>query len=144
MLKLAVIGNLGADAEMKNFNGETFCSFRVAHTSKYTDRQTGQVIETTQWVSVTINRDTANLLPFLTKGTKVWCWGDCSTRLYIGHDGQKHAGLNLRAQAVELCGGNRWPEPAEVVQRLAEDAEFNAAYQKAYNEYMELHPQTEK
>lgn len=144
MLKLAVIGNLGADAEMKNFNGETFCSFRVAHTTKYTDKQTGQIIESTQWVSVTINRDTANLLPFLAKGAKVWCWGDCSTRLYIGHDGQKHAGLNLRAQAVELCGGSRWPNPAELVQRLAEDAEFNAAYMDAYNKYCELHPQTEK
>lgn len=141
MLKLEIIGNIGADAELKNINGETFCSFRCAHTSRYTDRQSGEVIENTQWISVTINRDVKNLLPFLKKGTKVWCYGDCSTRLYVGHDGQKHAGLNLRAQSVELCGGSRWPDPAELVQRLAEDVEFNNSYMNAYNEYMKLHPQ---
>ena len=93
MLKLAVIGNLGADAEIKNFNGETFCSFRVAHTSKYTDRQTGQVIETTQWVSVTINRDTTNLVPFLAKGTKVWpppTLRACQTPPALSHQRRNH------------------------------------------------------
>lgn len=141
MLKLEIIGNIGADAEIRNINGESFCSFRVAHTSKYTDRQTGQIIESTQWVSVTINRDVTNLLPFLKRGTKVWCYGDCSTRLFIGHDGQKHAGLNLRAQSVELCGGNRRPDPAEIVQLLAEDEGYYNAFEVAKNEYFKLHPQ---
>lgn len=141
MLKLSIIGNIGADAEVKSLNGESFCSFRVAHTSRYTDRSSGKAVESTQWVSVTINRDVSNLLPFLTKGTKVWCFGDCSTRLYIGHDGQKHAGLNLRAQSVELCGGARWPEPAELVSRLAEDEEYCQAYNVALQEYIKLHPE---
>lgn len=144
MLKLSLIGNIGADAELKQVNGETFCSMRVAHTSKYTDRQSGEQIENTQWVSVTINRDVTNLIPFLKKGTKVWVWGDASTRLFTGHDGRQHAGLNLRAQSVELCGGNRWPEPTELVQRLAVDAEYNEAYNNALSEYLKLHPELAK
>ena len=31
MLKAQVIGNLGADAEVKSSNGKQFVSFRVAH-----------------------------------------------------------------------------------------------------------------
>ena len=141
MLKLEIIGNLGADAVVQDYNGEKFCSFRVAHTTKYTDRSSGEVTESTQWVSVTISRDVTTLLPYLKKGTKVWVYGDASTRMYVGHDGQKHAGLNLRAQSLELCG-SREPSPMEIVTRLAEDAEYNAAYMAAYSEYKRLHPES--
>lgn len=140
MLKLEIIGNLGADAEIKDYNGERFCSFRVAHTTKYTDRNSGEVTEQTQWVSVTISRDCSTLIPYLKKGTKVWVYGDASTRMYVGHDGQKHAGLNLRANSLELCG-SREPSPMEIVTRLAEDSEYNAAYMAAYEEYKRLHPE---
>lgn len=139
MLKLEIIGNLGADAEVRDMNGEKFCSFRVAHTTKYTDKQSGQVTEQTQWVSVTLNRDVTNLLPFLKRGTKVWCYGDASTRMYTGHDGQRHAGLNLRAQSVELCG-SREPSPMEIVQRCFEDADYQAEFAAAEKQYRETHP----
>lgn len=144
MLKLSIIGNLGADAEAKVFNGEKFVSFRVAHTSRYTDKETGAITETTQWVSVTMNGDGGGLLQYLKKGTKIFAWGDCSTRIFIGHDGQRHSGLNLRVQSIELCGGARDADPMEIVQRLATDADYNARYMAAYEEYMKLHPNTDK
>ena len=43
MLKVEMIGNLGADAEIKDHQGRKFVSFRVAHTEKWTDRTTGQI-----------------------------------------------------------------------------------------------------
>ena len=33
MLKVEIIGNLGADAEIKEANGSKFVTMRVAHTS---------------------------------------------------------------------------------------------------------------
>lgn len=31
MIRLEIVGNLGADAEIKDYNGSKFVSFRVAH-----------------------------------------------------------------------------------------------------------------
>ena len=104
MLRLEIIGNLGADAEKKIVNGSTFVAMNVAHTEKFTDRQTGEVTETTTWVSTTIKWNCDAILPYLKKGTKVFVRGFARLKVYTGHDGQKHAGINLSALEIELCG----------------------------------------
>lgn len=104
MIKLSIIGNLGADAEVKNHNGKEFVSFRVAHTDRFT--QDGQTKETTTWVSCILNGNGGNLLPYLKRGTKVFCHGDFSVRLYR-YNGEINAGLNLSVREIELCGGQR-------------------------------------
>lgn len=104
MLRLEIIGNLGADAEKKVVNGSTFVAMNVAHTEKFTDRTTGEVTESTTWVSTTINWNCDAIFPYLRKGAKVFIRGFCRLKVYTGHDGQKHAGINLSALEVELCG----------------------------------------
>lgn len=108
MLQLQIIGNLGADAEVRNTNGAQFLTFRVAHTNRYTDRNTGEVRESTTWVSCTMNGDGGNLRQYLKQGTKVYVYGDVSTRLYVSSkDGTQHAGIDCRVRQLELCGGNQ-------------------------------------
>lgn len=108
MLQLQIIGNLGADAEVRNTNGAQFLTFRVAHTNRYTDRTTGEVRESTTWVSCTMNGDGGNLRQYLKQGTKVYVYGDVSTRLYVSSkDGTQHAGIDCRVRQLELCGGNQ-------------------------------------
>lgn len=102
MLKCEIIGNLGADAEARTVNGQSFVSFRVAHSVTSTDTQTGAVTEATTWVSCTMNGDGGRVLPYLRKGTKVFLRGSVVLRLYVGNDGQKHAGLNLYVAELEL------------------------------------------
>ena len=50
MLVLEAIGNLGADAIIKDLNGQKYIAFSVAHTESYKDSQ-GQRHERTTWVS---------------------------------------------------------------------------------------------
>lgn len=50
MLAVTVIGNIGNDAEIKEFNGQKFIAFNVASTERYKDRQGNQHSRTT-WVS---------------------------------------------------------------------------------------------
>lgn len=108
MLQLQIIGNLGAGAEVRNTNGAQFLTFRVAHTNRYTDRTTGEVRESTTWVSCTMNGDGGNLRQYLKQGTKVYVYGDVSTRLYVSSkDGTQHAGIDCRVRQLELCGGNQ-------------------------------------
>ena len=49
MVRIEMIGNLGADAELKNNNGRNFVSFRLAHTDKWKNSQTGQDSVSTMW-----------------------------------------------------------------------------------------------
>lgn len=105
MLKLEVIGNLGADAELRSVDGNEFVSFRVCHSSKVVSSQTGEVVENRTWVSCTISGRADSLRPFLKKGQKVFVRGNASLRLFVSSsDGQRHAGLNLRVWELELCG----------------------------------------
>lgn len=108
MLKLVIIGNLGADAELRNANGAQFLSFRVAHSDRWTDRSSGEVHDNTTWVSCTLNGDGGNLRPYLKQGTKVYVYGDVSTRIYVSpKDGKQYAGIDCRVRQLELCGGSQ-------------------------------------
>lgn len=106
MLKSLIIGNLGADAELRVSNGAQFLSFRVAHSERWADKQTGEVRETTQWISCTLNGDGGGVRQYLKRGTKVFIYGDLSPKLYVSsRDGKQYAGLDCRVRQLELCGG---------------------------------------
>lgn len=104
MLKLEIIGNLGADAEKKTVNGSTFVSMNVAHSEKFIDKTTGELASSTTWISVTVSHNIDSLLPYLVSGTKVFVRGFMRLKVYTGHDGLKHAGVNVSATELELCG----------------------------------------
>lgn len=104
MLKLEVIGNLGANAEIKNDNGRTFVQFRVAHTDKFTDIS-GVKHENTTWIQCFITGDAKGLLQYLTKGTKVFVRGDMQLRVYSSEKERKMvAGVSIAVREIELCG----------------------------------------
>lgn len=104
MLKLEIVGNLGADAIFSNDNGRNFIKFRVAHTDKFTD-MAGTVHENTTWVNCFMQGDGGKLLQYLKKGTKVFCRGDVQLRTFT--DNKTHetiAGISMSVRELELCG----------------------------------------
>lgn len=104
MLKVEVIGNLGADAVLENKNGRNYVSFRVAHSEKYTD-VSGNQHENTTWVQCFIQGDAGKLLQYLKKGAKVFARGNCQLRVYSSPQlKQMVAGLSISCSEVELCG----------------------------------------
>lgn len=125
MLKAEIIGNLGADAVKNQGNDGTYISFRVAHSTTFTNRNSGEVTKNTTWVSCTMNGDGGNLLPYLKSGEKVYVRGNLSSRIFVGHDGQRHAGLNISVSEIELVGSKAKFTPQEVYQRLLDDVDFN-------------------
>lgn len=106
MLKVLLIGNLGADAERKETNGRPFVSFRVAHSERRTNRETGEVTERTEWISCSLDGDGGRLLPYLKRGVKVFVAGDCRMKTFRStRDGLVYAGMDLFVRTLELCGG---------------------------------------
>ena len=115
MLKAEIIGNLGADAEVKEANGNRFIAMRVAHTDKWTDAENIEH-KTTQWVDVTMNDPESKILPYLRSGVKVFVRGNVSARLYSSPKEKKMvAGLKIAASEVELCGGQSDDVPRQLV-----------------------------
>lgn len=108
MIRIEMIGNLGADAELKDNNGRKFVSFRVAHTDKWKNSQTGQDNVSTVWASCAINGDAHNLLPYLKKGVKVFVRGSVQLNMYSSpKTHQMECGLNIAVWEIELCGGQK-------------------------------------
>ena len=108
MIKMEIIGNLGADAQLQVYNGNRFVSFRIANTDAWTDKATGEIKKSTQWISCTLNGDGGNLLPYLKKGTKIFVRGNAQIVVYSSpKTHQMEAGVNLFVREIELCGGSK-------------------------------------
>lgn len=128
MLQFQVIGNLGSDAQVQDFNGRKAVTFDVAHRTAYTGED-GVKHESTIWVSCILNGDGGGLLPYLTKGRKVFVSGDGSCRVYSSKVQRKMvAGLNLSVRVVELLGGNESTMPRRLVSPDAELIDVQTSY----------------
>lgn len=108
MLQCTMIGNLGANAEIKTADGREFVTFRIAHNDSFKGAD-GVRKETSMWVDCTMNCTTGRpaVLPYLTKGTTVCVVGNVSLRVYSSEkDRCMKAGLTIHVQKLELLGGS--------------------------------------
>ncbi len=104
--KCMIIGNLGADPEMRyTANGTPVTSFRVATSRQYSGSD-GQRHEETEWFSVvTWARLAETCSQYLSKGRQVFVEGRMQTRSWEGQDGQKRYRTELIADTVKFLGG---------------------------------------
>lgn len=115
MLKVELIGNLGADVEVKESNGSKFATFRIADTSRY-KTQSGEDKEVTNWIDCSYNNVESKVLPYLKAGVKVFVRGNASLRVYSSKkDRCMKAGLQVSVQEIELCGGNNDTVPRQII-----------------------------
>lgn len=88
--KVILVGNLGADPEVKSFqNGGRICNLRIATSEDWKDRQTGEKKERTEWHSVVLQSDglVGVAERFLRKGSKVYIEGQLRTRKWQDQSG---------------------------------------------------------
>lgn len=100
--KVIIIGNLGADPEVKSFqNGGKICNLRIATSESWKDRTSGEKKERTEWHSVSIQSEgLAGIAErFLRKGSKVYIEGQLRTRKW-----QDQAGNDRYSTEVVLSG----------------------------------------
>ena len=116
MFKVEFIGNLGADAEIKESNGSKFVTMRIALTDKWTT-ETGEKRESTTWADVTMNNTESKVIPFLKTGVKVFVRGNGSLRLYSSpKEKRMKAGIQCAATEIELCGGVAEAVPRQLIE----------------------------
>lgn len=103
-LKLEIIGNLGADATLRDINSSKAISFSVAHGEKYKNQE-GVEVEKTTWVNCTIWKyqgQSIEIAKYLKKGTMVAVEGTPSVRGYQTQQGQNAASLECRVTDLKL------------------------------------------
>ena len=102
--KVMLIGNLGADPEVRSFqNGGKVCNLRIATSENWKDRQTGERKEKTEWHTVAIFSEglVGVAERFLKKGSKVYLEGKLQTRKW-----QDQSGNDRYSTEVVLQGPN--------------------------------------
>jgi single-strand DNA-binding protein len=102
LCKAMIIGNLGADPEMRYTpNGRPVTQFNVAVNQSTKNQQTGEWVEATDWFRVSVWGDRAErMAETLRKGNKVFVEGRFKTREFEGRDGQKRTSLEITADSV--------------------------------------------
>ena len=88
--KVILIGNLGADPEVRNFpNGGKVCNLSIATSENWKDRNTGERRERTEWHRVAIFSEPLVRVAeqFLRKGSKVYIEGQLETRKWQDQSG---------------------------------------------------------
>jgi len=102
LCKVMIIGNLGADPEMRYTpSGRPVTQFNVAVNQSTKNQQTGEWVEATDWFRVSVWGDRAErAAENLRKGNKVFVEGRFKTREFEGRDGQKRTSLELTADSL--------------------------------------------
>ncbi|KAF0195570.1 MAG: single-strand DNA-binding protein [Bacteroidetes bacterium] len=103
--KVILIGNLGKDPEIQNFDkGVKKASFSLATTETYRNRE-GQDIEQTEWHNIILWRGLAEVAEkYLRKGSQVYIEGRIRSRSFE-KDGQKRYITEIEGDTLNMLGG---------------------------------------
>jgi single-strand DNA-binding protein len=109
--KVILVGNLGADPEVRyTQGGQAVTELRMATSEQWTDKD-GQRQERTEWHAVSAWGKTAELCgQYLAKGRKVYVEGRLESREYTDKEGVKRKVWEVRADKVTFLDGTKRDE----------------------------------
>lgn len=102
--KVILIGHLGADPEVRYLpSGGAVANIRVATTDSWKDRQTGEMIEKTEWHRVVFYQRLAEIVgEYLRKGSKVYIEGKLQTSKWTSKEGVDRYTTEVVAQSMQM------------------------------------------
>jgi single-strand DNA-binding protein len=106
--KVILVGNLGADPETRYTpNGSCITTIRLATSESWTDKQTGQKQERTEWHRVKFFGKLGEIAgEYLKKGRQVYVEGALRTDKYTDKDGVERYTTDIIANEMQMLGGN--------------------------------------
>lgn len=104
--KVILVGNLGKDPEVRYLeNGTAVCSFPLATSETYTDRNSGEKKTQTEWHNVVLWRKLAEIVEkYLKKGSQIYIEGKLRTRSWEDQSGQKKYTTEVIGDIMQLLG----------------------------------------
>lgn len=106
--KVIIVGNLGADPEVRHTGGgTTVTNLRIATSEQWTDKQSGEKQERTEWHRVVLFGRLAEIAgEYLKKGRQVYIEGSLRTDKYTDKDGIERYTTDIVAAEMQMLGGN--------------------------------------
>ena len=103
--KVILIGNLGADPEIRTLeNGTKVARIRIATSESYTNKE-GMRVENTEWHSITLWRQLADITEkYLSKGKQVYVEGKLQTRSWKDKEGNDRYTTEIVADKMQMLG----------------------------------------
>ena len=104
--KVILIGNLGADPEVKYLsNGTTVASFRIATSENRINKTSGEKTKITEWHRIVVFGRLAEICgEYLNKGKQVYIEGRLQTRSWEGKDGNRRFTTEIVATQMQMLG----------------------------------------
>ena len=107
--KVIIVGRLGQDPEIRQFqNGGSLTSINVATSERWTDKNTGEQKEVTEWHRISLFNRLAEIAgQYLSKGSLVYIEGSLHTRKYTDQQGIERYSTEVRANQMQMLGGGQ-------------------------------------
>lgn len=117
--KVILIGNLGADPETRyTAGGKAVTNFSLATTESWSDKQSGEKKEHTEWHRVVFFDGLAEVAEkYLRKGSRCYVEGRLQTRKWQGQDGQDRYTTEVVGWVMLMLGGGRGDDASAPGQR---------------------------
>ena len=124
--KVIIVGRLGTDPEMRTMpNGDPVAKISLATSESWTDKQTGEKRQQTEWHSVIAFRKLAEIMAqYLKKGGQVYIEGKLRTRKWQAQDGTDRYTTEIIADRMEMLGS------AQSNNNLAQESQGEPTNQK--------------
>ena len=105
--KVIIVGNLGNDPEIRTMpNGEAVANISVATSESWTDKNTGERHEVTEWHRIVLYRRLAEIAgQYLRKGSQVYVEGRLKTRKWLDINGQDRYTTEIQGDNLQMLGG---------------------------------------
>ena len=105
--KVIIVGNLGNDPEIRTMpNGEAVANISVATSESWTDKNTGERREVTEWHRIVLYRRLAEIAgQYLRKGSQVYVEGRLKTRKWQDNNGQDRYTTEIQGDNLQMLGG---------------------------------------
>lgn len=102
--KVILVGTLGRDPESKTFpNGGCLCQFSIATSEAWTDKNTGERKEQTEWHRIVLNNRLGEIAQqYLRKGSKVYIEGSLRTRQWTDQNGVERYTTEIRGDQMQM------------------------------------------
>jgi len=120
--KVILIGNLGRDPEMRYTpNSIAVCSFSVATSETYKDKNSGERITQTEWHNIVLWRGLAETSEkYLRKGSKVYIEGKLKTRKWDDKQGITRYSTEIVADVMQMLDKKVTDSPESLVSKTTE------------------------
>ena len=105
--KVIIVGNLGQDPDVRTTpTNETVTTITVATSESWTDKNTGEKKEVTEWHRIVIYRKLAEIAAqYLRKGSQVYIEGRLKTRKWQDNNGQDRYTTEIQGDNLQMLGG---------------------------------------